>query len=178
MATGDVLISMFADDVRIAKPIATDDDIRHFQTVINAILVWCNENDLQLNLEKCSVMILHRGRSPPEPDYKYGDYRFHVVTSQRDLGVMIHNRLNFVNHIGMIVAKAHSALGFVKRFCYEINDHPTLKAVYCAFVQSNLDYCSTIWLTIPTIRSEMVYANIQMYKIDIKSHPTKIDLRN
>lgn len=52
------------------------------------------------------------------------------------------NRLNFNKHIESMMAKAHSALGFVKRFCYGIPDVHTLKSLYSALVQSILEYGS------------------------------------
>lgn len=56
----------------------------------------------------------------------------------------------------MIVAKALSALGFVKRFCRDINDTSTQKVLFSAFVQSKLEYCSTVWLTIPSTRADSI----------------------
>lgn len=85
-------------------------------------------------------MSLHRGKNHLNPTYRYGDHIIETASAQRDLGVLIDSKLTFMNHIEMIVAKANSALGFVKRFCYDIDDKATLKAVYSAFVQSSLDY--------------------------------------
>lgn len=56
-------------------------------------------------------------------------------------------------HIEMIVARATSAHGIVKRFCYEINDQSTLRAVYSALVQLHLEY-NRIWnCTIALVQS-------------------------
>lgn len=72
----------------------------------------------------------------------------------------------------MSIAKASSALGFVKRFCYDINDQSTLKAVYSAFVQSNLDYCSTVWFTMPSIRSDMIESILRQFSMfALKEYP-------
>lgn len=156
IVTDEVFLSMFADDVRVAKTITNSNDSMILQSAIDNIQRWCDTNDLYLNLDKCSVLSIHRGRAGPVPFYYLGDHLIATTNEQRDLGVIIDDRLSFKSHIDMIISKANSALGFVKRFCYDIDDQSTLKAVYSAFVQSNLDYCSTLWLTIPSTRSNAI----------------------
>ena len=36
-------------------------------------------------------------------------------------------------------------LGLIKRTCRDFDDHKTLRTLYCALVQSNLENCSPIW---------------------------------
>ena len=59
--------------------------------------------------------------------------------------MIIDSKLNFNKHIEAITHKAYAALGFVKRFCFDIGDRRTLKALYYTLVQSHLDYCSIVW---------------------------------
>lgn len=68
----------------------------------------------------------------------------------------IDSRLNFKRHSDLVTSKSSSALGFVKRFSREIEDKSTLKAINSAFVRSNLDYASTVWINIPSIKSTMI----------------------
>lgn len=63
----------------------------------------------------------------------------------------------------MIVSKSTAALGFVKRFCHNIRDESTLKSVYSALVQSNLDYCSTVWLMIPSTRAVLIESVLRQF---------------
>jgi len=46
----------------------------------------------------------------------------------------------------MIVNRARSTLGFIKRFCYDIRNPDTLKVLYYALVQSVLEYGSVVWM--------------------------------
>jgi len=111
---------------------------------------WCNENDLHLNLDKCSVMSVsnRQDRNIIKVDYRYGhsDRPFKRVTEQKDLGVIVDSKLNFGNHINFITSKAYSTLGFIKRFCYDVRDVQSLKTLYYTFVQSILEYCCVVWL--------------------------------
>lgn len=168
----DVFLSMYADDVRAAKTIKNQSDITTLQQSIDALRDWCNQNDLHLNLEKCSVLALHRSRTIPQPTYFYGDHQFSTCTEQRDLGIIIDSKFNYKNHVDMIVAKALSALGFVKRFCHDIEDQTTLKVLFSAFVQSKLDYCSTVWLTIPSTRANYIEAVLNKFtRFALREYP-------
>ncbi|XP_055297026.1 uncharacterized protein LOC129565814 [Sitodiplosis mosellana] len=64
------------------------------------------------------------------------------VNEQRDLGVLIDSKMNFIDHINAITAKVASTLDFIKRFCYDFRDIYTLKSLYYDLVQSVLEYCS------------------------------------
>ena len=69
------------------------------------------------------------------------------MTELRDLGVYFDEKISFNKHIDIIVAKAYSMLGFMKRICYEFTDplRVALKSVYFAYVRSHLEYGSVIW---------------------------------
>lgn len=171
-----VFVSMFADDIRIAKTISSPNDEVRLQLAIDDLRNWCNVNDLHLNLDKCSIMSLHHGRSSPQTNYYYGSHRFSASNEQRDLGLLIDNKLSFRNHIEFIVSKSFSALGFVKRFCYDITDQTTLKAVYSAFVQSGLDYCSNVWLPITSTRSDSIESVLRQFSMyALREYPSQLN---
>lgn len=52
-------------------------------------------------------------------------------------------KLRFNERINSITSKA-SALGFVKRFCYDLNDMRGLKSLCSVLVQSIMEYCSVV----------------------------------
>lgn len=156
IATDDTLISMFADDVRIAKTIRSPNDALILQATINRLKDWCSSNDLHLNLNKCAVLTLHKSRSWSRYLYTFGDHSFAVSDQQRDLGVLIDSKLSFVSHVDWIISKSTASLGFVKRFCRDIGDQDTIKAIYFALVQSHLDYCCPVWFAIPTNKADSI----------------------
>lgn len=53
--------------------------------------------------------------------------------------------LCFNRHVSVMVSKAYSMLGFVKRICKRFKDVNALKSVYCAHVRSHLEYASVVW---------------------------------
>jgi ribonucleases P/MRP protein subunit RPP40 len=142
----NVHISLYADDVKIAKIIKSNDDAMQLQSAIDNLKSWCDKNCLHLNLDKCAVMTISKKRNIQHTNYTYGDHTFKRVSEFRDLGVIVDEKFSFSKHIESIVAKSYAALGFVKRFCYDITDTQTLKSLYYALVQSHLEYCSVVWL--------------------------------
>lgn len=142
----DVFISLFADDLKIAVAINSIQDTLRLQSAISKLKAWCTANYLHLNLSKCSVMSISNKYSSYVivGDYHYGDHTFNRVTEQKDLAVMVDSKMNFNNHVNMIVSRAKSTLGFVKRFCYDINNMQTPRALYYALIQSILEYCCVV----------------------------------
>ncbi|RYE05026.1 MAG: hypothetical protein EOP33_07750, partial [Rickettsiaceae bacterium] len=143
-----VFISLYADDLKIAVAINSPDDSSKLQSAINQLEKWCNENELHLNLDKCAVLSISNKHEANiiKADYKYGGLSFKRVTEQKDLGVIIDSKMNFIAHKSSVISRAKSKLGFVKRFCYNLNNIQTLKSLYSALVESILNNCSVVWL--------------------------------
>lgn len=58
----DVLISLFANDIKIAKVIKSASNASSLQQAIIELESWCNKNTLYLNLGKCSGHTINRER--------------------------------------------------------------------------------------------------------------------
>lgn len=170
----DVFISLFADDVKIAKIIHSNADAIVLQQTIDKLKVWCDVNSLHLNLDKCSVLtITTKKKDIIITDYKYGDYIFEHVSEHKDLGVIIDRKLSFIKHIEAISSKATAALGFIKRFCYDINDVQTLKTLYFALVQSHLEYCNVVWLPTYAVHIDKIERVLKQFtQFARKEYPT------
>lgn len=136
---------MYADDVKLFLPIKCLNDAIALQCDIDLLLNWCNSNYLFLNVMKCKVMNFHRKNRPLNFDYCVGDIPLVNVSEMCDLGVTFVCNLNFIRHIELVVAKAKSMLGFVKRMCFEFKDKLALKSVYFVHVRSHLEYACVVW---------------------------------
>lgn len=97
------------------------DDANELQNVMNQLHDWCIVNELNRNIEKCSVMTISHKRDPLIYDYMLNGNQLKRDTKHKDLGVLFDSKMDFNEHIGSITSKASSALGFVKRFCYDLN---------------------------------------------------------
>jgi hypothetical protein len=77
--------------------------------------------------------------------YVIGDSDLERVDVINDLGVLVDNRMTFVNQIESIVSKSARMLGFIKRISREFNNPYTYKTLYVALVLSGLEYASYLW---------------------------------
>lgn len=85
-----------------------------------------------------------------------------------------YSKLSFSKHIESITAKATAALGFVKRFCYDITDTQTLKTLYYALVQSHLEYCSVVWLPFYDIQKSKIERVLKQFTMfALKEYPSE-----
>jgi hypothetical protein len=62
-----------------------------------------------------------------------------------DLGVILHSKLSFREHIDSVVNKGSVLFGFIKRLSREFRDPYTLKVLYVTYVLSKLEYANCVW---------------------------------
>ena len=66
-------------------------------------------------------------------------------SSIKDLGVWLYDTLTFNGQINHVVDKANKVLGLITRLLSELRDPLYLKALYCCWVRSMLDYAGVVW---------------------------------
>jgi hypothetical protein len=62
------------------------------------------------------------------------------VSSINDLGVIMDEKMNFSEHVDVMVGKAFAMLGFITRLAFEFRDPYTLKSLYASLVRPKLEY--------------------------------------
>jgi hypothetical protein len=53
-------------------------------------------------------------------------------------------KMNFLEHVDVMVGKALAMLGFIRRLSFEFRDPYTLKAHYTSLVRPKLEYASCV----------------------------------
>ena len=76
------------------------------QDDLNAVLEWAKKWKMEFNVNKCKIM--HLGYNNPMISYNMGGSNLEVTEEEKDLGVLIDNKLDFGNHIRCIAGKAKS----------------------------------------------------------------------
>lgn len=115
---GDKLESkylLYADDLKIFSKINCVDDMIIFLHDINNLSDWFRINKLNLNKNKCVTLCLFRCTTQYAPEYILDFHKLTVVSSVKDLGVIIDNKLNFTEYIGKTTLKSYKTLGFILR---------------------------------------------------------------
>jgi hypothetical protein len=66
------------------------------------------------------------------------------VSSINDLGVIMDETMNFLEHVDVMVGKACAMMGFIRRLSFEVRDPYTLNSLYTSLVCPNLEYASCV----------------------------------
>jgi hypothetical protein len=138
-------VLMYADDMKLFDCISSADDCVSLQNDLNSLDRWCEENKLQLNVEKCTVMSYTRKLSPIVFPYSINNIVLSRTSSYRDLGVIMESDLSFKSHILSAAKRAYGVLGFILRISKLFSDFFTVKLLYKSLVRSKLEFASIIW---------------------------------
>ena len=65
-------------------------------------------------------------------------------SEEKDLGIIIDDKLKFQNHINKQILKANRLLGLIKR-TFKHLDSDVLLCLYKSLMRPQLEYCSTVW---------------------------------
>ena len=108
-------IKLFADDCLLFRTIKSSQDTPKLQEDLNNITEWSNQWQMQFNAKKCYTLRVHRKRSPITHNYIMGGEELSSVASQAYLGVELHERLSWKQHIEKVASKAGRTSGFLRR---------------------------------------------------------------
>jgi Reverse transcriptase (RNA-dependent DNA polymerase)/Endonuclease-reverse transcriptase len=140
-----VRVLFYADDMKLFLPVKGFQDCMKIQSDLNKLSEWCERNSLPLNVGKCKTITFSRTRYPVEFSYMLAGTVLDRVSSINDLGVIMDEKMNFSEHVDVMVGKAFAMLGFIRRLSLEFRDPYTLKSLYMSLVRPKLEYASCIW---------------------------------
>ena len=77
------------------------------------------------------------------PPLQFSSTDVQVADSQKHLGLILHFKLNFNEHIESKITKCNKIIGLMKKFSLTLS-RKSLLTIYKSFVRPNLDYADTI----------------------------------
>ena len=114
-------LSLFADDSKLfsrivktkskSKVVETDND-QKLQKDLNKVVEWAKKWKMEFNVQKCKIM--HLGHDNPRKVYSMDGKVLSTTEEEKDLGVLIDNKLDFGKHINSIVGRANRVLGMIR----------------------------------------------------------------
>ena len=128
--TVESMVHIFADDTKIYRKIATENDCVKLQKDLDILQEWSSKWLLSFNAKKCKVMRL----GGQHPDFIYKMINNTDVTDleftemEKDLGIYVHNKLRLRDNAEIATAKANKILGLIRR-SYEYPDAVSLKSL-------------------------------------------------
>jgi len=135
-------LNKFADDSKLMKGIGSNVDVDILREDLQKLEVWADKWQMQFNVDKCSVV--HLGTNNACADYSLFNRQLKVSEKERDLGIIVDNKLKFSEQCNTAVNKANNTLGMIKRNIVSRN-HKIITKLYKALVRPKLEYCIQAW---------------------------------
>ena len=143
-------VCLFADDSKIYSKVPRANKVlpelegsqEILQKDLDELYKWADKWKMSFNVNKCKIM--HLGYDNGKHEYNLNGTTLLETTEEKDLGVLIDNKLKFSSHIKSIVAKANRMIGLIK-ISFESIDKEMFLILYKSLVRPLLEYCVHAW---------------------------------
>ena len=137
-------VRLFADDTIVYMSVTNESDAVTLQKDLKLLEEWEAKSHMSFHPDKCNVLRVTRCRKPLVYDYVLHNQPLEEKDAVKYLGVTVHHKLSWNEHICNIVKKANSSIGFLRRNLQIQQKHIKSNA-YKTLVRPQIEYSSTVW---------------------------------
>jgi len=132
-------LSKFSDDTKLGGVADTLEGCGTIQQDLDRLESWVQRNLMKFNKGKCRV--LHLGRNNPMHQYRFGADLLQSSSVEKDLGVLVDNKLTMSQQCVLAAKQASDILGCTKRSVAS-RSREVLLPLYSALARPHLEYCT------------------------------------